>query len=173
MAATFEGAPHPFQGFEPCLGVSAAISRGASLVLSAKDAKRNLISENAEIWEDFEPHLRRRMADRERLTPMGIRVRNALLELLPSGASTMDAVCKRLNISKRSLQRYLKDEGQTFQSILDATRSELSRHYLSRDELTVKEFSYLLAYRDPNSFYRAFHSWTGMTPQEARSRLGQ
>jgi AraC-like DNA-binding protein len=25
-----------------------------------------------------------------------------------------------------------------------------------------------LAYRDPNSFYRAFQDWTGMTPAQAR-----
>ena len=49
-----------------------------------------------------------------------------------------------------------------------ATRSELAVSYLSKDELSVEEISHLLAYREPNSFYRAFQSWTGMTPLEAR-----
>ena len=44
-------------------------------------------------------------------------------------------------------------------------------HYLKRADMSVQEISYLLAYRDPNSFYRAFQGWTGMTPGEARAAL--
>ena len=101
---------------------------------------------------------------------MTARVKSALLELLPSGHSSVEAVCDRLHVSKRSLQRHLKNESQSFQTILDSTRSELSLHYLSSSDLRIEEISYLLAYRDPNSFYRAFHGWTGMTPTEARGQ---
>jgi len=41
-------------------------------------------------------------------------------------------------------------------------------NYLLRGELSVEEISHLLAYREPNSFYRAFRGWTGMTPVQAR-----
>ena len=71
-------------------------------------------------------------------------------------------------MSRRSLQRHLKDEGRSFGDVLEATRVELSRLYLARDDFSIEEISFLLAYRDPNSFYRAFHGWTGMTPAQAR-----
>jgi AraC-like DNA-binding protein len=71
-------------------------------------------------------------------------------------------------MSKRSLQRRLKDEGLTFQAILDDTRADLAMTYLRDQNLSAEEISYLLAYRDPNSFYRAFQDWTGMTPAQAR-----
>jgi AraC-like DNA-binding protein len=32
----------------------------------------------------------------------------------------------------------------------------------------MDEISYLRAYRDPKSFFRAFHQWTGQTPAAAR-----
>ena len=82
-----------------------------------------------------------------------------------------DAVCRQMVMSKRSLYRHLAREEVTFQSILDETRTELALHYLRQDDVSVEEISYLLAYSDPNSFYRAFRNWTGMTPLQARARL--
>ena len=33
------------------------------------------------------------------------------------------------------------------------------------------EISFLLGFEDPNSFIRAFHDWTGTTPERLRSQL--
>lgn len=154
--------------FETHFGVRVNDAPVTRLVLSSEDAERPLITQNEEMWAEFEPSLRRQLRERDQSAPMGDRVKSLLLEMLPSGQSSVEQVCDRLNLSKRSLQRQLKREGVSFQSILDATRSELSLHYLSKAELSVEEISYLLAYRDPNSFYRAFHTWTGMTPMQAR-----
>ena len=76
-----------------------------------------------------------------------------------------------LHCSPRSLQRKLREEGTSFQVLLDETRSDLSHHYLKKPELSVVEISYLLGFRDPGSFYRAFQGWTGQTPADVRSRL--
>ncbi len=139
-----------------------------SLTLTLKDAQRPLISQNDEMWKGFEKQLNRQLADQRRNTPMSVRVRNALMELLPAGQASVDAVSQRLLMSRRSLQRHLSAEGETFQKVLDQTRSDLSMFYLRAGELSVEEISYLLAYQDPNSFYRAFQSWTGLTPSQAR-----
>lgn len=154
--------------YDQFFGRRAIEGNGPSLTLSREDALRPLISENAQLWAGFERELTKQLAEQKRNTPMTLRVRNALLELLPAGQSSVDAVCGRLLTSRRSLQRHLSAEGETFQKVLDETRSDLSMHYLQRGDMSVEEISYLLAYRDPNSFYRAFHSWTGMTPSQAR-----
>lgn len=153
---------------EAFFAMKVEIASRTCLSLSRKDAARPLISENAELWEFFEPQLRRKLAEREQHAPAHVRVRNALMEMLPAGEAGIEDVCQRMLLSKRTLQRQLKEEGHSYQSLLDATRSELALVYLSRGEMSVEEISYLLAYRDPNSFYRAFHAWTGMTPQQAR-----
>ncbi|TCL08076.1 AraC-like DNA-binding protein [Shimia isoporae] len=154
--------------YDRYFGRRANEGKGPSLTLSREDALRPLISENAQLWAGFERELNKQLAEQKRNTPMTLRVRNALMELLPSGQASVDAVCGRLLTSRRSLQRHLSAEGETFQKVLDDTRSDLSMHYLRRGDMSVEEISYLLAYRDPNSFYRAFHSWTGMTPSQAR-----
>jgi AraC-like DNA-binding protein len=150
-------------------GMSPKIATKNAMILSLEDAHRPLISENEELWASFEPDLHRQLRKIDPDDLMGARVKSTLLELLPGGQSSAEAVCERLHVSKRSLQRQLKDEGGTFQHILDTTRAELSVHYLSKSDISVEEISYLLAYRDPNSFYRAFQGWTGMTPMKARA----
>lgn len=160
---------HPsFSELQEHFGIAAVRSDPCRLVLTQEDAQRPLISENEELWAEFEPNLRRQLIELDKQAAVSTRVKSALLEMLPSGLSSAEAVSDRLGMSKRSLQRHLQSEGESFQSVLDATRSELSLHYLSREDLSVEEISYLLAYRDPNSFYRAFHGWTGMTPMQAR-----
>jgi AraC-like DNA-binding protein len=154
---------------EAHFGIPAVRSDTCRLLLALEDAQRPLISENEELWAEFEPGLRRQLIEIDQQAPVSARVKSVLLELLPSGLSSAESVSERLSMSKRSLQRHLQGEGESFQSILDATRSELSLHYLKREEFSVEEISYLLAYRDPNSFYRAFHGWTGMTPMQARA----
>ncbi|SMP26838.1 AraC family transcriptional regulator [Shimia sagamensis] len=157
--------------FDRHYGRKAVIAPRPRLTLTREDAYRPLISENPQLWAGFERELTRQLAERRRNLSMAVRVRNALLELLPAGQATVDAVSDRLVTSRRSLQRHLRNEGQTFQSVLDETRSDLSLHYLRQGDMSVEEISYLLAYRDPNSFYRAFQNWTGRTPAQMRTEL--
>jgi len=71
--------------------------------------------------------------------------------------------------SARTLQRQLSQEGTSFQAILAGTRESLARHYLTSGELRTSEIAFLLGYDDTNSFYRAFRSWTGTTPDAIRA----
>lgn len=140
----------------------------STLVLREDDAQRRLLTENPGLWAGFEADLTRQLALREAENPMAARVRAALTELLPGGRASADHVCRHLRLSKRSLQRHLQAEGQSFQKVLEGTRRDLALHYLGQDGVSIEEISFLLSYRDPNSFYRAFHGWTGMTPSQAR-----
>jgi AraC-like DNA-binding protein len=81
----------------------------------------------------------------------------------------MPAVAGELAISTRTLQRRLQEENTSFQAVLAQTREALARHYLASGRLTAGEISFLLGYSDPNSFYRAFHVWTGQTAQHSRT----
>ena len=44
-------------------------------------------------------------------------------------------------------------------------------HYLKTSTMSGAEISFLLGYEDPNSFFRAFHAWTGNTPETVRATL--
>jgi AraC-like DNA-binding protein len=149
-------------------GVPVTHGENNSIKFSASDARRPFVTENVPMWNFFEPELRRRLSDIEKEEGFVVRVRSSLLELLPSGQCSMDAVAKKLAVSKRTLQRRLSEESTTFQVELNKTREKLARHYLSKSDLSGAQISYLLGFEDPNSFCRAYHSWTGQTPNQSR-----
>ncbi|WP_165759837.1 AraC family transcriptional regulator [Falsiruegeria litorea] len=170
LRAGIPGMPEQRNRLQSFVGIHIEQTPHVTFDLSLEDALHPLITENEELWPSFEKGLRAQLTVRDNKASFSARVRVALMDLLPSGQSSAMAVSRELNVSKRSLYRYLAHEGQSFQGILDDIRTELSLQYLRDDDLSVDEISYLLAFSDPNSFYRAFKGWTGLTPLQARSR---
>lgn len=62
----------------------------------------------------------------------------------------------------------MREEGSSFQQTLDALRHSLANHDLHHSSLSGTEISFLLGFEDPNSFVRAFQTWSGSTPQAVR-----
>lgn len=163
--------PGPVAPYEEWFG--ARLTRGSrpTVTFSREDADRPFLTANDAMWKMFEPELRRRLAELEESATVAERVRAVLLESLPSGQSSMGDVASRLATSKRTLQRRLEREGTSYQSLLSETREQLAKHYLARTALSCAEISFLLGYEEPNSFFRAFHDWTGDSPQSARQSM--
>ncbi|MEX3015485.1 AraC family transcriptional regulator [Gymnodinialimonas hymeniacidonis] len=152
------------------LGVAPDTGDAVRLTFSAEDADRPLITRSAALWETLEPGFVEQLRAKNDTTSMTARVRQSLSEALPGGATSIEDMARRLNVSKRSLQRRLSEEGTSFQNLLSQTRFELSEQYLKNSDLSVPEISYLLGYRETSSFFRAFQGWTGMTPGDYRTK---
>jgi AraC-like DNA-binding protein len=157
--------------YEAYFGVPVTDAPLATLIFSTEDIERLFLTENHKMWSFFEPSLRQRLADLDRTASMAERVRSTLLETLPAGEVSMQVISRKLAISARTLQRRLQDEGTSFQQTLDTLRESLALHYLRNTEMSSAEISFLLGFEDSNSFARAFQSWTGKTPQTARSEI--
>ena len=125
------------------------------------------------MWDFFEPGLRKKLSQLDTEAGMTDRLSGALLELLPSGHSSIEEICIRLAIGKRSLQRKLSEESSSYQEVLTKTRQELAQYYLGRSSLSPAEIAYLIGFRDGNSFLRAVRGWTGKTPGEYRNSKQQ
>jgi AraC-like DNA-binding protein len=160
----------PAEKFTAYFGVRPERGDSSFIDFAAEDAAAPFLTAKAGMWSFFEPELRRRLGELEASATTIDRVRSALLELLPSGLASVQAVAGKLGVSARTLQRRLQDEGTSFQRVLDRTREELARHYLGT-EMAGAEISFLLGFEDPNSFVRAFHEWTGITPEQLRTQL--
>lgn len=157
--------------YEAFLGARIHASELLTVSFTAVDARRPFVTENHAMWNIFEPELRRRLADLEGSATLAERTQAVLLEAMPSGQVSVQAVSKRLAMSPRTLQRKLRGEGVSFKDIVRNTRERLARHYLAQTALTMSEISYLLGFEDPSSFFRAFQGWTGQTPKTARLSL--
>jgi len=97
------------------------------------------------------------------------RVRTRLIELLPGGTYNEETVAQSLNVSRRTLQRRLADDGTSFKVLLDEARRELAVRYIGEKRLSIKETSYLLGFGEPGNFTRAFKRWTGEPPSRFRA----
>lgn len=154
--------------YENFFGTSVKRAVRASITFAAVDAVRPFLTVNEGMWRVFEPDLRRRLSELDAGATTTERVRAVLLELIPGSAATIEKAAERLGLSKRTLQRRLEGEGETFRDLVNGTRESLARHYLSNTTMSGGEIAFLLGFEDPNSFYRAFQDWTGQTPDSAR-----
>ena len=91
-----------------------------------------------------------------------------IVEHLPDGPPNQQQIAEALHVSNRTLQRKLKDEGTSFMDLLQDTRLQLARKYLSHPNRSVVETAYLLGFSEPSTFSRAFKRWTGIAPADFR-----
>ncbi|SFD81810.1 AraC family transcriptional regulator [Paracidovorax konjaci] len=157
--------------YEDFFGVPVQQAPAPCIAFSAADALRPFLTVNESMWHVFEPVLRRRLSELDATASTAERVRALLLEMLPGNAATIDSVAGRLALSRRTLQRRLESEGESFRTLVNSTREGLARHYLENTTISGGEIAFLLGFEDPNSFYRAFQDWTGQTPDSARHAM--
>ncbi|WP_020407278.1 helix-turn-helix domain-containing protein [Hahella ganghwensis] len=99
------------------------------------------------------------------------RLHRALLDMLRSQQVGIEPVARRLNMSARTLQRKLKEEGTSYQIELDRIRKELAESYLEHSRLSISEIAFLLGYQEQSSFTHAFRDWLGLTPGAYRQKV--
>jgi len=172
VAVTIATALPEMDRYAAYFGTGIEVGAFNRLAFSSDDAQRPFLTASDAMWAAFEPQLRTRMNDLDHNAGFGDRVRACLMETLAGGQCAMPDVARRLAVSTRTLQRRLHDENTSFQEELTRLREKLARHYLTNTSHSSAEISFLLGYDDPNSFIRAFHAWTGQTPETARSGVG-
>lgn len=80
----------------------------------------------------------------------------------------LDALADALGMHSRTLQRRLKDLGDSHSSIQDRVRYQLAQQWLGNDALSIEDISEQLGFSDRRSFTQAFTRWSGQTPSQFR-----
>ena len=99
------------------------------------------------------------------------RVKCAILDMLPSGQVSDEKVARKVNMSVRTLQRNLKNEGTTFGTLLDAVRRELAEDYVRDPNMSLTEIAFILGFSEQSAFARAFKRWAGVAPGKYRQGI--
>lgn len=76
---------------------------------------------------------------------------------------SLDDMATELKISRRTLQRKLKEENTSYLTLQDDARLDLTRYFLSAGK-SVEEVSCFLGFANRRCFTRAFKRWTGKSP---------
>lgn len=98
-------------------------------------------------------------------------VRAQIAQRLPNGEPTLETVAQGLNLSMRTLQHRLKNNGVAFKDLVDSVRRVLVLHYLQDQRWALIDVAFLLGFSEQSAFSRAFKRWYGEAPQEYRKRL--
>jgi AraC-like DNA-binding protein len=102
-------------------------------------------------------------------TSVRSKVEHVIGPLLPHGKAKAPTIAKELGVSHRTLARQLAAEGQTFSGILDQSKADLAKSYLTHGDLSISQIAWLLGYREVSAFTNAFKRWYGITPSELRA----
>ena len=96
------------------------------------------------------------------------RLKRSILNHMPNRKSA-DEVAKELVMSRRTLQRKLKDLQTTFKKVESALLLKLAMTYLEENEKTLDEISYLLGFSECSAFIRFFRSLRAQTPTKYKN----
>lgn len=83
---------------------------------------------------------------------------------LPSGEMTIDVIAQELGISRRTLQRHLKQRETNFQEVVQELRSQVALHFLNDNKMDITSMAFVLGYSDSSAFSAAFKNWHGCAP---------
>jgi AraC-like DNA-binding protein len=92
----------------------------------------------------------------------------ALEFLLPLRRHSIRQVSRLVGLGPRELQRYLSDRGETYSSVVHATRAHLAERYLPNERYSLTEVSQLLGFEAPSAFSRWFRQQFGTNPTQWR-----
>lgn len=86
------------------------------------------------------------------------------------GSPTMIELAGALNLSTRTLDRYLKKEGSTFRALSNQASHEKACMLLRDQQFSVTQVAFELGYTDVSNFARAFRRIEGASPGEWQKR---
>ena len=156
--------------FGPGLSFGAEVDE---LVLARASLDLPLLGGDPTLSQIVEAHAAAALARLPAQNDVSARVRAQIGDLLRQGTPSVEAVCQRLRVSRRTLQRQLSAAGSSFVSELDQARQQLAFRYLADLRISLQETAFLLGFSEASAFHRAFLRWTGETPNAWRRRTTQ
>jgi AraC-like DNA-binding protein len=97
------------------------------------------------------------------------KVIKVISELLPVGCPSEEVMADKLFMSKRTLQRKLSKEGQSYSSLLNSVRLTIAKQHLTMTKMPIIEIAYQLGYSSPSTFSRSFKNQLDIPPVEYRN----
>jgi AraC-like DNA-binding protein/lambda repressor-like predicted transcriptional regulator len=77
---------------------------------------------------------------------------------LSPGSCTMSTTARTLGMSRRTLQRRLREEGTSFRELADSLREHMAKAYMERG-VPVSEIARILGYSDSTALHHALRRW--------------
>ena len=162
-------APAEVQDYEEFFGCDVLFGRPANRLLYAGTV-RELTVPNAseELLLLLSERANRLLESLSQRSGIAARIASLMATQLNNSVPDKALIAAQLGMSERTLQRRLREEGTTYQEILENTRHYLARELLRNTALSLTDVAVQLGFAEPSAFYRAFRKWEGTTPGQYR-----
>lgn len=104
--------------------------------------------------------------------PEGLGISSKVVDVLKRrighSSLSIDNIATELNLSKRTLQRRLQQQGISFAELRDKVRFHYAIDFLVRQQVSIDRISSTLDFSDRTSFTNAFKRWTALSPSTFR-----
>lgn len=109
---------------------------------------------------------------KRRAKPISERLAEVVFRDLDQFTIDQDRVAREIGMSSRTMRRKLAGEGSSFQQVLDECRMRQAVfEFRTKPHLSIAQIALRLGYSEHSTFTRAFHRWSGVSPQAFRARL--
>ena len=151
---------------------------GADLEFNAADNRfvvpighldQRVLSANPALLRTFDQHAEAVLAAMERQGSKSQQVAHVLAARLKGAVPPLREIARELAMSDRNLQRALRNDGTSFQQLLDDVRRDLAIRHLANPSTSAGQVGFLLGFSEPSAFHRAFRRWTGKAPSAYRA----
>lgn len=120
------------------------------------------------LHQQAEQRVQQRLAQLPKNTELVAAIEKAFIDHPALFGQSVDAMALRLQLHPRTLQRRLRDEGQSFSSVLAQVRFRLASQWLRESPAPIEDIAERLGFADRRSFTQAFSRWAGCTPSQYR-----
>jgi AraC-like DNA-binding protein len=138
------------------------------ICLSIDTLKLPVAHGNERLYKALEPYLEKERQERYIPDELLLQITHIIAADMSSGVPSLDDICEQFGVSRRTLQRRLKEQGIEFSALVEDVRRELALAYMKDSDYSMTEISLLVGYAESGSFTRAFRRWTGQSPQQYR-----
>ena len=138
-----------------------------AIEFDATEFRRNWNYGDPMIAKITQRNLEDTLQELDQMEGMKTRIREAILRH-PTGFPRQEEVAARLNVTPRTMARYLQRQNTSFQELTDTLRKDMAIEYLTTTAWTIDEIADALGYSSAANFGRAFKKWTGQPPSEFR-----
>ena len=116
----------------------------------------------------------RAIVEHRRRTPLVERLAQVVWRDMNCRPIEQERIAREIGMSSRTMRRKLAEEGSSFQEVLDECRMRQALfEFRTRPDLSIAEIALRLGYAEHSNFTRAFHRWSGVSPQAYRAQMMQ
>lgn len=140
------------------------------IILNKEDIKTPVLTSDQSMFERFHAMVDEKQALMANNSTVG-NLKQVLFMRFKGRIPSVEEAAFALQMSPRSLQRKLLQEGTTFRDVAGAIRKDIALQLMQNPAIKIAEVSDILCYSNPTAFRKAFKSWTNTVPRTIRKRI--